>query len=85
MATISEEALQDKLMEGLSASFVEAKDESDGCGARFTILIVSSEFEGLPLLRRHRMVNKVIKEELESIHAITLVTKTPEEYEEMKK
>ena len=81
MATISEEVLHDKIMEGLSASFVEVTDESDGCGARFTILVVSSAFEGLPLLRRHRMVNGVIKEELEVIHAITLVTKTPAEYE----
>jgi len=27
---------------------------SDGCGAKFDCLVVSSQFEGKPLLQRHR-------------------------------
>lgn len=32
----------------------EVQDESDGCGAKFSVLIVSDKFEGKPLLQRHR-------------------------------
>jgi hypothetical protein len=32
----------------------EVRDESDGCGAKFSVLIVSDKFEGKPLLQRHR-------------------------------
>jgi len=32
----------------------EVQDESDGCGAKFSVIIVSDKFEGKPLLQRHR-------------------------------
>jgi stress-induced morphogen len=32
----------------------EVQDESDGCGAKFSVLIVSDKFDGKPLLQRHR-------------------------------
>lgn len=35
----------------------EVVDESDGCGAKFSVTIVSSLFEGKPLLQRHRYYN----------------------------
>jgi len=35
-------------------SMQKVEDMSDGCGAKFDCLIVSSQFEGKPLLQRHR-------------------------------
>jgi stress-induced morphogen len=35
---------------------------------------------GKPLLARHRAVNAALKEELNSIHAITLKTYTPQQW-----
>lgn len=32
----------------------EVVDESDGCGAKFSAIIVSNAFVGKPLLQRHR-------------------------------
>jgi len=32
----------------------EVQDESDGCGPKFRVVIVSDKFEGKPLLQRHR-------------------------------
>ena len=32
------------------------KDFSDGCGYKFEVVVVSSQFEGKPLLQRHRLV-----------------------------
>ena len=55
---------------------------SGGCGAKYSVLIVSDKFEGKPLLQRHRSVNSCLTEELKSIHALTLKTLTPKQWEE---
>lgn len=60
------------------------EDESGGCGAKFSVVIVSTVFEGVSPLERHRKVNDCIKEELKEIHAITLKTWTPEQWEKKK-
>ena len=38
-------------------------------------------FAGKPLLARHRAVNEALAAEMASIHALTLKTLTPEQYE----
>jgi stress-induced morphogen len=55
--------------------------KTGGCGQAFTSLIVSPQFQGLNSLKRHRLVNAALKEEIASIHAWTAKCKTPEEYE----
>lgn len=32
----------------------EVEDLSDGCGAKIAVIVVSEQFEGKPLLQRHR-------------------------------
>lgn len=76
--------IKNKLTEKLAASHVEVVDDSDGCGAKFVVLIVSSSFAGKPLLQRHRLVNSVLEEELKEIHAFSQKTLTPEEWEKQK-
>lgn len=44
------------------------------------MVVVSDVFKGKPLLQQHRLVNKAIEEEMKSIHALTLKTKTCEQY-----
>lgn len=51
-----------------------------GCGQAFTTLIVSPEFTGKNSLKRHRLVNAALKEEIAAIHAWTAKCQTPEEY-----
>lgn len=55
-------------------------DESDGCGGKFNVVIVSSEFEGKSLLQRHRLVNTTLAEELKTIHAFSQKNYTPEQW-----
>ena len=44
----------------------------------FKLKIVSSAFEGKKLIERHRMVNELLKEELDtSVHALTMDLKPP--------
>ncbi|KAJ8044076.1 BolA-like protein 2 [Holothuria leucospilota] len=79
---ITSEGLEKKLREELECTHVELVDESGGCGAKFSALIVSNKFEGKPLLQRHRMVNACLAEELKSIHAFSMKTLTPAKWEE---
>ncbi|XP_072745936.1 bolA-like protein 2 isoform X2 [Anoplolepis gracilipes] len=80
----SEEYIKNKVTEGLTASHVEVTDQSDGCGAKFSVVVVSNQFQGKPTLQRHRLVYGVLEEELKAIHAISVTTLTPEQWEKTK-
>jgi len=58
--------------------------EPGGCGQAFTAVIVSTEFAGKPSLRRHRLVNAALKDEIAQIHAWSARCLTPEEWEREK-
>ena len=82
----SVEALRDKLTKStLEPVHVEIVDTSDGCGSKFEAIIVTPKFIDVPLLERQRNVNEVIKEEMATIHAFTMKTWTPEQWEKKKK
>lgn len=55
--------------------------QTGGCGQAFTCLVVSPQFQGLNSLKRHRLVNAAMKEEIATIHAWTAKCQTPEEWE----
>lgn len=61
-----------KLKAALEAESVNVVDTSGGCGAAFEVEIVSPQFEGKTLLARHRLVNDTLKEEMASIHALSI-------------
>ena len=49
----------------------------------FSALVISSAFEGLPLVRQHQMVMKALEREFEEkVHALQLKTFTPQGWEE---
>lgn len=46
----------------------------------FNVKIVSKGFEGMNLVKRHRLVYDLLREELDSgLHALSIVSKTPSE------
>ncbi|CAH8391478.1 unnamed protein product [Eruca vesicaria subsp. sativa] len=46
----------------------------------FNVRIVSKGFEGMNLVKRHRLVYDLLREELDSgLHALSIVSKTPSE------
>ena len=61
----------------------EVRDVSGGCGQSFEAVVVSSQFEGKPLLQRHRMVNGCLAEEIKKVHAFSQKTYTPEQWTKM--
>ena len=80
MSGYSENHIKEKLSKALEAEHCEVVDASDGCGGKFEVVIVSKQFEGKPLLQRHRLVNSVLEEELKTIHAFSQKTLTPEQW-----
>ena len=78
-----------KLNQAFSPDYLLVENESHmhnvpaGSEMHFKVQIVSSEFDGLMLLKRHRAVNKVLEEELAGpIHALSMHTFTKEEWEQ---
>ncbi len=65
-------------------TFIQATDESDGCGSKFHLVVVSRIFDGKPLLAQQRLVNKALEEEMKEIHALTMKCYTVEKYEAAK-
>ncbi|CAJ0930119.1 unnamed protein product, partial [Mesorhabditis belari] len=76
---ISEDDLRAKL-QTLNPEHLEVTDESDGCGAKFQLVIVSEVFKGKTTLASHRLVQDSIKEEMPQIHAVSIKTFTPEKW-----
>ncbi|XP_039974029.1 bolA-like protein 1 [Xiphias gladius] len=82
-----ERAIRTKLTNRLKPDHLEIHNESHmhavppGSESHFRVLVVSSQFEGLPLIQRHRLVNEALKEELSScIHALAIQAKTLEQW-----
>lgn len=73
-------AIEEKLRARFEPEHLEVVDESCGCGARFLIVVVSAQFEGVGLLDRQRAVHECIAEEMKAIHAVQLKTWTPAQF-----
>jgi len=79
--------ITEKLQSAFSPEHLEVINEShmhnvpEGSESHFKVFIVCDEFAGKPLIARHRMVNEVLKDELDGgIHALALHTKTMQEW-----
>ncbi|ETW20159.1 hypothetical protein PFAG_01017 [Plasmodium falciparum Santa Lucia] len=79
-----QKVIEDKLSSALKPTFLELVDKSCGCGTSFDAVIVSNNFEDKKLLDRHRLVNTILKEELQNIHAFSMKCHTPLEYDKLK-
>lgn len=79
----------EKLETELKPEYLDVENESHkhnvppGSESHFKVTIVCNEFEGKLPVARHRMVNKILAQELSgSIHALALHTMTPEEWKQ---
>ena len=78
--------MEQKLTQALEPVHLEIANESHmhsgpATESHFKVTIVSERFTGLPLIKQHRLVNDVLKEELAGrIHALALHTYTPDEW-----
>jgi len=77
--------IDEKLNKTLAPEFLEIINESNmhsgpATESHFKVVAVSKAFEGKMLIARHRMINEALANELETIHALSLHTMTPDEY-----
>ncbi|NOX42547.1 MAG: BolA/IbaG family iron-sulfur metabolism protein [Gammaproteobacteria bacterium] len=78
-----------KLSDKLNTSHLEVINESNnhnvpaGSESHFKVILVSKNFEEKNLLSRHRMVNKILEDELKNkIHALAIHAYTEKEWQE---
>lgn len=88
---LSKESFEKILQKNLNIEHIQIMDDSDKHlhhpeakktgGGHYIVLIVSDDFEGKSLIKRHRMVYKELKDEFEgNIHALGLKTMTKKEW-----
>ncbi len=79
--------IQQKLENEFDIAYLSVENESHmhnvapDSESHFKVTIVSDRFRDQMLIKRHRMVNKALEQELQQIHALALHTLTPEEWE----
>lgn len=67
--------MQELLSTSLDATSCHVEDVSGGCGAMYKISVESPKFQGLSMIKQHRMVNDILKEHIKGMHGLTLDTK----------
>lgn len=81
--------IQKKLSDELNTSFLDVINESTnhnvpaGSESHFKVVLVSADFDGKSLLARHRLINKILADELKNkIHALAIHAYTEKEWQE---
>jgi stress-induced morphogen len=54
---------------------LQVQDISGGCGSMYAIQIESPKFKDLTVIKQHKLVNQVLKEEIAKWHGVQLRTK----------
>lgn len=79
--------IQQKLESEFQTDYLQVENESHlhnvapGSESHFKVTIVSPMFDDLMLIKRHRLVNQALRQELQQIHALALHTLTPQEWQ----
>jgi BolA protein len=83
---IMQNTIESKLTASFDTTYLDIQNESHmhnvapGSESHFKVTIVTEQFEGLMLIKRHRLVNKALEQELQQIHALALHTMTASEW-----
>ena len=81
--------IESKLMGNLNLQYMEVINESSqhnvppGSESHFKLVLVSNDFTDKMLIKRHRMINEILADELQGqIHALSMHTYTEQEWQE---
>ena len=64
------------ILQGLACEHIEV----EGDGRHFDAVIVSKAFEGKGVLQQQRLVFQILGNKMEDIHALSMKTMTPEQW-----
>jgi BolA family transcriptional regulator, general stress-responsive regulator len=82
-----EQQLNERLLAALQPERLRLVNESGmhsvpkGSESHWNLIVVSDVFSGKPLVQRHRVVYDALGELMKQIHALTMKTLTPDEWE----
>ncbi|KAJ3484428.1 hypothetical protein NLI96_g5651 [Meripilus lineatus] len=68
-----ERKIMSKLSSEFTPSHLAVQDISGGCGSFYAISITSDKFRGLSTVKQHRLVNAVLKDEIDVIHGLQVL------------
>ncbi|ORY15105.1 bola protein [Clohesyomyces aquaticus] len=54
---------------------LEVQDISGGCGSMYALEIESAKFNGLTVIKQHKLVNSILADEIKSWHGVQLRTR----------
>jgi len=82
-----QQTIESKINDAIAPSHLEVMNESymhnvpPGSESHFKLVIVSSQFDGVPRVRRHQQINGILSAELSGgIHALSMQTLTEAEW-----
>jgi BolA protein len=80
--------IEQKISRRVNPAYLEVRNESHmhnvppGSESHFKITVVSDQFEGQPLIARHRLLNEALAAELAGpVHALSVHAFTPSEWQ----
>lgn len=74
--TPEEKLIYNKLTQNLQPKQLQVNDISGGCGSMFAIDITSEKFKGLSIIKQHKLVNQVLKDDIKRWHGLQLRTRS---------
>jgi len=77
---VSPENVKAYILLGLACEYIEVS----GDGRHFDAVIVSKAFEGKGILQQQRLVFQVLGDKMDVIHALSMKTFTPEQWDKQK-
>jgi len=84
--------IEEKLQKQFTPAYLEVINESsnhnvpEGSESHFKVIIVTENFDKQSLIKRHRLVNETLQEELNGkIHALAIHAYTPNDWQEKNK
>jgi acid stress-induced BolA-like protein IbaG/YrbA len=81
---IEPSTVKEKIGDSLDDARVDVLDMT-GDGDHFRVVVISEEFEGLPMVKQHQLVYDALGDSMDDdIHALGLKTYTPDEWQEVK-
>ncbi len=76
---VTPESIEQNIQQGMAVTYLSV----DGDGRHFEAVVVSEEFAGKSRVQRHQHVYKTLGDRMrEEIHALSIKTYTPQEWED---
>merc|ERR1712131_179800 len=81
---VTKQEVEQLIKDHLEPSHLDVYENPNMCDTAFECIIVSSKFEGVSRINRHKMVNEAVASVMPQIHAFSQKPFTPKQWEDKK-